>query len=186
MSLISPTTRRVMATFSFSDKPLGASTAAPDPEALQQNAQAYVPNVALRPQVLRDVSSVSTATTVLGEAVACPRTDRAACDAFAAATGRLTATAGVRYYDFEEVRVITTGGLFANGDNREDTTKSDGFTPRFLASFEASDRVTINAQASKGFRLGGVNDPLNLPLCRPEDAALFGGKPKAALISAKT
>lgn len=89
--------------------------------------------------------------------------------------GRLTATAGVRYYDFEEERRFVSGGLFANGDNRTDRTSSDGFTPRFLLSYEASDQVTINAQASKGFRLGGVNDPLNLPLCRPEDAALFGG-----------
>jgi iron complex outermembrane recepter protein len=89
--------------------------------------------------------------------------------------GRLTLTAGGRYYDFEEERRFVSGGLFANGDNRRDTTQSDGFTPRFLASFEASDNITINAQASKGFRLGGVNDPLNLPLCSPADAAIFGG-----------
>lgn len=89
--------------------------------------------------------------------------------------GRLTLTAGGRYYDFEETRRFVSGGLFANGDNRTDTTKSDGFTPRFLASFEAADNVTINAQAAKGFRLGGVNDPLNLPLCSAGDAALFGG-----------
>ncbi len=89
--------------------------------------------------------------------------------------GRLTLTAGGRYYDFEETRRFVSGGLFANGDNRTDTTRSDGFTPRVLASFEASDRVTINAQAAKGFRLGGVNDPLNLPLCSTGDAALFGG-----------
>ena len=88
--------------------------------------------------------------------------------------GPLTLTAGGRYYDFEEVRRFTSGGLFSNGDDRRDKTKSDGFTPRFLASFEASDNITINAQASKGFRLGGVNDPLNLPLCSPQDAAIFG------------
>lgn len=28
---------------------------------------------------------------------------------------------------------------------------------------------------SKGFRLGGVNDPLNVPLCTPADRAIFGG-----------
>jgi outer membrane receptor protein involved in Fe transport len=89
--------------------------------------------------------------------------------------GRLDLTAGLRYYDFKETRSFVSGGLFANGDNRTDTTKSDGFTPRLLASFEASDQVTVNLQASKGFRLGGVNDPLNLPLCGPSDAALFGG-----------
>jgi iron complex outermembrane receptor protein len=89
--------------------------------------------------------------------------------------GRLTLTAGGRYYDFEESRRFVSGGLFANGDNRQDTTKSDGFTPRFLASFEASENVTVNAQASKGFRLGGVNDPLNLPLCSAQDRDIFGG-----------
>ncbi|HEY1146685.1 MAG TPA: TonB-dependent receptor, partial [Allosphingosinicella sp.] len=89
--------------------------------------------------------------------------------------GKLTATAGLRYYDFKEVRTFKSGGLFANGDNNRDRTKSDGFTPRFLLSYEASDNVTFNAQASKGFRLGGVNDPLNLPLCTPADEAIFGG-----------
>lgn len=85
-----------------------------------------------------------------------------------------TATAGGRYYDFKETRSFVSGGLFANGDNRTDSTKSSGFTPRFLLSYDVSDNVTVNAQASKGFRLGGVNDPLNLPLCSPDDEALFG------------
>ncbi len=91
-------------------------------------------------------------------------------------TEQLTFTAGGRYYDFEESRVITTGGLFANGDNRVvDETASDGITPRFLLSYKVSPDVTINAQASQGFRLGGVNDPLNTPLCNAQDLALFGG-----------
>jgi iron complex outermembrane receptor protein len=84
-------------------------------------------------------------------------------------------TAGARYYDYKERRRFTSGGLFSNGDDQVDRTKSDGITPRFLLSFETSDEVTINLQASKGFRLGGVNDPLNIPLCTPEDAAIFGG-----------
>ena len=89
--------------------------------------------------------------------------------------GRLTVTAGARYYDFKEVRSFTSGGLFANADERTDETSSDGITPRVLLSYEASDNVTFNAQAAKGFRLGGVNDPLNLPLCSDEDEAIFGG-----------
>jgi iron complex outermembrane receptor protein len=91
--------------------------------------------------------------------------------------GKLTVTAGGRYYDFKEVRTFKSGGLFANGDFSVDKTKSSGFTPRLLASFKAGERVTFNAQASKGFRLGGVNDPLNLPLCGPTDKATFGGFP---------
>jgi iron complex outermembrane recepter protein len=96
--------------------------------------------------------------------------------------GRLTATGGLRYYDFEEERTFKSGGLFSNGDNNRDRTASDGVTPRFLLSYEASERLTLNAQASKGFRLGGVNDPLNLPLCSGgasgPDALTFGNRPR--------
>ena len=89
---------------------------------------------------------------------------------------RLTLTAGVRYYDYKERRTITSGGLFANGDaGKIDRTKSSGFNPRFLASFKIDEDVTLNAQAAKGFRLGGVNDPLNANLCTPSDRAIFGG-----------
>ncbi|HJS10977.1 TonB-dependent receptor [Sphingopyxis sp.] len=84
-------------------------------------------------------------------------------------------TLGGRYYDFLETRRFITGGLFANGDRRRDKTRSNGISPRLLLSYDVADNVSINAQASKGFRLGGVNDPLNLPLCSPGDAALFGG-----------
>ncbi|GAA0639119.1 TonB-dependent receptor [Brevundimonas lenta] len=87
---------------------------------------------------------------------------------------RWTLTAGGRFYDFSEERRFTSGGLFANGDDQSDETSSSGFTPRVLVSYEASDSVIVNAQVAQGFRLGGVNDPLNLPLCSPEDEAIFG------------
>jgi len=45
-----------------------------------------------------------------------------------------------------------------------------------MASFKASDQVTFNAQVSKGFRLGGINDPLNVPICTPQDLITFGGR----------
>jgi iron complex outermembrane receptor protein len=90
-------------------------------------------------------------------------------------TDTLTATAGLRYYDFKEVRSFRSGGLFANGDNQTDQTKSDGFSPRLLLSYEAADDVIINLQASKGFRLGGVNDPLNEGLCSAQDRIDYGG-----------
>ncbi|WP_373474599.1 TonB-dependent receptor [Sphingorhabdus sp.] len=95
---------------------------------------------------------------------------------------KFTLTAGGRYYDFSEDRIFKSGGLFSNGDNQPASTKSDGFTPRLLASFKATDGITINAQASKGFRLGGVNDPLNIPLCSGGaggvDALTFGNRPR--------
>jgi len=92
------------------------------------------------------------------------------------ATDQLALTAGGRWYDFEEERTISQGGLFSSGfDNVMDTTASDGFTPRIMASYEVNDEVTLNAQISQGFRLGGVNDPLNATLCTAADEAIFGG-----------
>ncbi|MDT7935108.1 MAG: TonB-dependent receptor [Sphingomonadaceae bacterium] len=88
---------------------------------------------------------------------------------------RLLLTAGARYYSFNESRNFVSGGLFSNGDRRiGDKTSSDGATPRFIASYDVTDRITVNAQASQGFRLGGVNDPLNANLCTPADRATFG------------
>ena len=45
-----------------------------------------------------------------------------------------------------------------------------------MASYRLSDATRLNAQVSKGFRLGGINDPLNIPLCTPQDLVTFGGR----------
>ena len=91
-------------------------------------------------------------------------------------TDRFTITAGGRWYDFEETRILSDGGILANGaSNISDTTSSDGFNPRVLLSYDLNDTVTLNAQAAQGFRLGGVNNPLNLSVCTAEDRAIFGG-----------
>lgn len=80
---------------------------------------------------------------------------------------RLDVTAGLRWYDWEEDKTFKSGGVFSNWDaqNQDITVSSDGFSPRFMVSYDATDNVTVNAQVSRGFRLGGVNDPLNEPLC---------------------
>ena len=52
-----------------------------------------------------------------------------------------------------------------DAQNQNVTVSSNGLTPRFMVSYDVTDRVAVNAQASRGFRLGGVNDPLNQPLC---------------------
>jgi iron complex outermembrane recepter protein len=97
-------------------------------------------------------------------------------------TERLNATLGARYYDFSEDRVLYFGGLFADSDglpteptNGPGSTNDDGILPRLLLSYDLADNVKLNAQASEGFRLGGINDPLNVPLCSPEDLATFTG-----------
>ena len=99
-------------------------------------------------------------------------------------TERLSATLGARYYDYDEDRVLYFGGAFADSDGGPDeltngpgSTSDDGVLPRVLLAYNVSDNVQLNAQASEGFRLGGINDPLNVPLCSPEDLETFSGRP---------
>jgi outer membrane receptor protein involved in Fe transport len=87
---------------------------------------------------------------------------------------KLVLTLGSRFYDYEETRQFTTGGLFSNGDDQTDSTESDGYTSRVLANYTLNETVNLNAQISQGFRLGGVNDPLNVSLCNAQDLAVFG------------
>jgi iron complex outermembrane receptor protein len=84
-------------------------------------------------------------------------------------------TGGGRWYNFHEKRRFHSGGLFSGGDDRTDKTSSNGFSPRGIASWEPNRNLSVNLQIAKGFRLGGVNDPLNIPLCTPQDVAIFGG-----------
>ena len=92
------------------------------------------------------------------------------------ASERLDLTAGARWYDYEETRSQVFDGLFADPGPTEGETSADGMAPRFIASFEATENTQLNAQVSKGFRLGGINDPLNVPVCTPEDLATFSGR----------
>ena len=85
-------------------------------------------------------------------------------------------TVGGRYYDYKEDRVLLFGGLFSDPSAGPGSADSTGFLPRVLLSYDINDNVQINAQASRGFRLGGINDPLNLTLCTDEDEATFGGR----------
>jgi iron complex outermembrane receptor protein len=98
-------------------------------------------------------------------------------------TDRLDLTGGLRYYHFKEDRTQIFDGIFANGDNghslvsQPGTIKADGLAPRIMGSYALSHETKLNSQVSKGFRLGGINDPLNVPLCTPSDLRTFGGHP---------
>ena len=95
-------------------------------------------------------------------------------EATLSATDRLSLTAGLRYYNFKEDRTLIFDGAFAVPTADTGKTDASGVTPRFMLSYKASDAVTLNAQASRGFRLGGINDPLNASLCTPGDLSTFG------------
>ena len=97
-------------------------------------------------------------------------------------TDQLDLTAGLRYYDFSEDRDQVFDGALAHDNNGVSVISlpgsidANGFAPRFIASFRPNETLILNAQASKGFRLGGINDPLNEPVCTPEDLATFRGR----------
>ena len=88
-------------------------------------------------------------------------------------------TAGLRYYNYKEDKTLIFDGLFEDlfpsPILESGTVKADGVAPRFIASFKVTDATTINAQASKGFRLGGLNDPILKPLCSADALITFGG-----------
>jgi iron complex outermembrane receptor protein len=95
---------------------------------------------------------------------------------------RVSLTAGLRYYNFSEDKEQVFDGLFGNDNNgtslvsQPGSTEADGIAPRLIASLKIDDDTKLNAQVSKGFRLGGINDPLNVPLCTPQDLQTFGGR----------
>jgi iron complex outermembrane receptor protein len=86
-------------------------------------------------------------------------------------------TGGLRYYDFSEDRTLTFAGLFADQGytNIPGSVSSDGVSPRVILAFSPSENVQLTAQVARGFRLGGINDPLNVTLCSPADLVTYSG-----------
>lgn len=91
-------------------------------------------------------------------------------------------TGGLRLYRFEEEKEQVFDGLFANDNtgtslvSQPGATDANGLAPRLIATYKVSPITNLNAQVSRGFRLGGINDPLNVPLCTPQDLVTFGGR----------
>jgi iron complex outermembrane receptor protein len=97
-------------------------------------------------------------------------------------TPRFALTAGLRFYHFSEDKEQVFDGLFANNDtgsllvSQPGSTDANGLAPRVIATYKVTDDAHLNAQVSRGFRLGGINDPLNEPLCTSQDLVTFGGR----------
>lgn len=94
-------------------------------------------------------------------------------------TEQWSLTTGLRYYDFDEDRLLTFAGIFADQGYTDEpgSTSSDGFSPRVILAYQPDPDLMFTAQVARGFRLGGINDPLNVTLCTPEDLVTFGGQP---------
>lgn len=88
--------------------------------------------------------------------------------------GDITATAGLRYFDFKSVYSIDGDGAGLGGplSLAGRTTTDHGFNPKINLSYRPSGRLLLYAQAARGFRLGGINDPL-LSFCSASDQASF-------------
>ena len=93
---------------------------------------------------------------------------------------RFSLTGGLRYYHFSEDKHPGLRRHLRPDNNGTAPVAArlhdaDGVAPRVIVTFKVSDSTNLNAQVSKGFRLGGINDPLNVPLCTPQDLVTFGG-----------
>ena len=92
----------------------------------------------------------------------------------------LELTAGLRFYDYKESRDQIFDGIFGQDANGQPQiqpgeAKANGVAPRFMANWKITDANRLYGQIAKGFRLGGINDPLNVNLCTPADLATFSG-----------
>jgi iron complex outermembrane recepter protein len=102
---------------------------------------------------------------------------------FGEATYRFTPefamTGGLRYYDYSEDRLLTFAGLFADQGytDQPGSVSSDGISPRFIMTYTPDKNTQLSMQISRGFRLGGINDPLNVTLCQGNDLTTYGGRP---------
>jgi iron complex outermembrane recepter protein len=97
-------------------------------------------------------------------------------------TPAFSVTAGLRFYHFGENKQQIFDGILSNDNtgtslvSQPGTTNANGAAPRIIAAYKLSENVAVNAQVSRGFRLGGINDPLNVPLCTAQDLATFSGR----------
>jgi outer membrane receptor protein involved in Fe transport len=89
------------------------------------------------------------------------------------ATKKLDLTAGVRYFDYHESYYLYEGGVYGAINHTPLTTNAkedaSGFNPRFNASYHVDRDLMVYAEASKGFRYGGANQPT--PTATPAEAS---------------
>jgi iron complex outermembrane receptor protein len=85
----------------------------------------------------------------------------------------LKLTAGARYEEANEDLSFTTDGYFAGGTPPfSSSTKGHALTPKAVIAYDVSESTMVYASASEGFRDGGVNRPVPVPLCSADLAGL--------------
>jgi outer membrane receptor protein involved in Fe transport len=86
--------------------------------------------------------------------------------------GPFKATAGLRYYSYQQNQDLTQGGGLVTGGGPPTSTttpsSAHGFNPKYNLAYEPNKDLTLYVEAAKGFRPGGVNSPP--PVTCPKNA----------------
>ncbi len=90
---------------------------------------------------------------------------------------KLDLTLGARYFDFKDnFDLFFTGiaGAIAPGEPEigSGEQKSSGVNPRSVLSYHITDQVMVFGEAARGFRYGGVNEPVPPVFCAAQLAAI--------------
>lgn len=93
-------------------------------------------------------------------------------DATFAITEKFKAEAGARYYDIEQQQLSIAAGFYNGHSTIPLHATGTGVSPRFSLSYDITPDALVYTSAAKGYRPGGGNAPLNLPVCTPQLAAL--------------
>jgi outer membrane receptor protein involved in Fe transport len=91
--------------------------------------------------------------------------------------------AGLRYFDWHQnfnlyfggvfgASPIAAGGVPGTPENETGKASANGSTPRFAIDYHLTSDIMLYAEAAKGFRYGGVNQPVPLSICGPYLAQL--------------
>ena len=79
-------------------------------------------------------------------------------------THKLDVTAGVRYFNFKEDYYLFEGGVYGVVNHvpvtEHTSLSSSGVNPRFNVTYHFNDDFMVYAEAAKGFRYGGANQPV--------------------------
>lgn len=76
-------------------------------------------------------------------------------------TEKISLTAGLRWYDYEQDTDLTFRGLPAGGVlPLSQSVQEDGFNPKVALSYEYDEDTLLYASAARGFRLGSLNEPV--------------------------
>lgn len=81
-------------------------------------------------------------------------------------TEQLHATAGVRWFKWEQDFDLYFAGLFSGGPfDIQEQNSATKVNPKFALSYHGNDDWMVYASAAQGYRLGGLNEPVPPDLC---------------------